>query len=199
MATVHCFPSGKPYRVASSIKIVTFGCKLREGGYDLLCQLWSIRNADRTGLHHPRAAIDCFALKVHRLFRGSRSRRTRTRATGEDDEVQDALLADQPDAEQLIDEMATEIVDKYIATEGKVRDHFVCCAVGRHRSVAVAELVTKRILKDHPAIKIRTYHVDLLESLASDALATLLTMSLTHRANDFQNGDHYNYLAWCDR
>ena len=166
---------------------------MREGGYDLLCQLWSKRNADRTGLHHPRAAIDCFSLKVHRLFRGRR--RTRTRGTGEDDEVQEALLADQPAAEQLIDEMATEIVDKYIATEGRVRDHFVCCAVGRHRSVAVAELVTKRILKDHPAIKISTYHLDLLESLASDALATLLSMSLTDRANDFQHGVHFDYLA----
>ena len=101
------------------------------------------------------------------------------------DQVQEALLADQPAAEQLIDEMATEIVDKYIATDGKVRDHFVCCAVGRHRSVAVAELITKRILKDHPAIKVSTYHLDLLDSLGSDALATLLSMSLTDRANGF--------------
>ena len=63
----------------------------------------------------------------------------------------------------------------------------------------MAELITKRILNDHPAIKISTYHLDLLESLASDALATLLSMLLTDRANDFQNGDNYNYLARWDR
>ena len=199
MATDHCFASGKPYRVASSIKIVTFGCKLLEGGYDLLCQLWSKnkRNADRTGLHHPRAAIDCFALKVHRLFRGHR--RTRTRGTGEDDEVQQALLEEHAAALQLIEEMANEIVGKDLATEGSVRDHFVSCAKGRHRSVAVAELITKRILQDRPAIKISTYHLDLLENLASDALDTLLHMQLTRRANEFQEGVIYDYLTNWDR
>ena len=143
---------------------------------------------------HPRAAINAFALKVHHLFRGHSRRRTRG-LTGEDDDVQRALLEEHAAAPQLIEEMSSEIVGRYLATEGNVRDHFVCCAKGRHRSVAVAELITKRILEDHPAIQISTTHLDLLDNLASDALATLLHMQLTRRANEFQEGVIYDYLV----
>ena len=134
--------SGAASGVASAyiVTLLTFG--LKESGKEFIID--SFADHDHWGMWH----------RIDWLFNST----THLCRIGTDSKAQNQFMQLYPYSKKYIDLAARNCLD--LLHHGNIA-HCFCCAHGRHRSVAFAELVAKQMRLQHPHIHVNVVHLDL--------------------------------------